>query len=76
MIKSRRHVFVKSKKIIHKYNAFTFKGPNLFPGHLEKTKCLIDYFPLINIAETPMEAFPMLVIYLFNQDVLDFFIMC
>ena len=49
------------------------KGPrNLFLGLLERPKCQIVFFLVPNIVDTPMEALPLLVIHLFNQDVPDF----
>ena len=45
---------------------------NLFHELLERPECQVFFFPLPNIVETTMEALALIVIYLFNQDVLDF----
>ena len=47
-----------------------------FSGLLKRPKCQ-NFFPVPNIVETPMETIPQLVMYLFNQGILDFvFKMC
>ena len=54
-----------------KYPYLLSKGlRNLDHGLLERPKC--HFFSVTNIVETPMEALPLLITYLFNQGALDF----
>ena len=71
----RKELFRKVKKVyIEIYSIqFTFKGLKEFISWTSrKTQMPNCSFLVPNIVETPMEAFPLLVIYLFNQGVLDF----
>ena len=68
-----KKLFSKTEKVlikiynIHHIYCLAYCLANLFPGLLERPKCQIVYlFPVPNIVETAMEAFPLLVIYLFN----------
>ena len=68
-----KKLFRKTKKVIIKiYNnhhiyCLTYCLANLFPGLLGSPKCQIVYvFPVPKKVETAMDAFPLLVIYLFN----------
>ena len=75
MVKSVRNFLVKSKKFIYKYTifTFTFKGPKKFISWTSRKSQMPNcFFTVPNIVETPIEALPLPVIYLFNQGVLDF----